>query len=207
MKYTAITIASFTFTSVTAFFPGFPGYAPPKAAQSNFLSEQIEVGTMSLSPLGFGTLNLPLDKTQDDANALDVMKTARAKGVNFIDTAEAYGFGKSESLTSWAAEEAGFTIGAAGVEDGCYIATKFAPVPWRPGAESVVQACQASAQRLGVDSIDLYQSEFYLFLIFCAPLIPALWNRVSIHAHHCYNPPIHTIFNVKKSTGQTLYNH
>uniref|UniRef100_A0A7S4W2B6 NADP-dependent oxidoreductase domain-containing protein n=1 Tax=Ditylum brightwellii TaxID=49249 RepID=A0A7S4W2B6_9STRA len=157
MKYTAITIASFTFTSVTAFFPGFPGYAPPKAAQSNFLSEQIEVGTMSLSPLGFGTLNLPLDKTQDDANALDVMKTARAKGVNFIDTAEAYGFGKSESLTSWAAEEAGFTIGAAGVEDGCYIATKFAPVPWRPGAESVVQACQASAQRLGVDSIDLYQ--------------------------------------------------
>ena len=40
------------------------------------------------------------------------------------------------------------------------MATKFAPVPWRPDANSVVDACKASAERLGVDTIPLYQIHF-----------------------------------------------
>jgi pyridoxine 4-dehydrogenase len=36
-------------------------------------------------------------------------------------------------------------------------ATKFTPSPWRSTAQSVVDACEQSRKRLGVDQIDLYQ--------------------------------------------------
>ena len=35
------------------------------------------------------------------------------------------------------------------------VATKFTPTPWRRGAQSVVDACEASRKRLGVEQIDL----------------------------------------------------
>lgn len=76
-------------------------------------------------------------------------------GVNFFDTAEAYGFGKSETLTKNSCATAGLTIGS-DVE----VATKFAPFPTRPNGASVVEACKASAARLGVDQIPLYQIHF-----------------------------------------------
>lgn len=34
---------------------------------------------------------------------------------------------------------------------------KFAPVPWRPDGSSVVEACKASAARLGLETVPLYQ--------------------------------------------------
>lgn len=37
------------------------------------------------------------------------------------------------------------------------IATKFTPSPWRTTVQSVLDACDASRRRLGVESIDLYQ--------------------------------------------------
>merc|ERR1712232_86247 len=37
------------------------------------------------------------------------------------------------------------------------VATKFTPSPWRSSAQSVVEACEQSRLRLGVDQIDLYQ--------------------------------------------------
>ena len=114
---------------------------------------QVSLGTLKVSPVGIGTLNLPLDKTED-ATTLGALNAAVAGGVNLIDTAEAYGFGSSEKLTAWAAREGGW-----GQPDVAF-ATKFAPVPWREGAESVVEACRASAERLGVEQIDLYQIHF-----------------------------------------------
>ena len=39
-------------------------------------------------PMGFGTLNLPIDKEVDD-EAFSVLKTASDCGINFVDTAEA----------------------------------------------------------------------------------------------------------------------
>ena len=74
-------------------------------------------------------------------------------GVTLIDTAEAYGFGRSEELTSWAAREST-------APSSLQFATKFAPVPWRSGASSVVEACKQSRSRLGVDQIPLYQIHF-----------------------------------------------
>lgn len=37
------------------------------------------------------------------------------------------------------------------------VATKFTPSPWRSTVQSVVDACEESRKRLGVDQIDLYQ--------------------------------------------------
>jgi len=69
-----------------------------------------------------------------------------------------YGFGKSETLLQNACDGAGLQIGTN--VDALVAATKFAPVPWRTEEQSVVKACQASAQRLGVDQIPLYQIHF-----------------------------------------------
>lgn len=115
------------------------------------------LGTLKVSEAGFGTLNLALDKTEDPA-AAEALTAAIESGCNFVDTAEAYGFGSSEKLTAWAAKEAGVKIGCG--EGELAVATKFAPLPWRPGAESVVEACRNSAERLGVEQVPLYQVHF-----------------------------------------------
>mmetsp|Transcript_38705 Transcript_38705/g.125156 ORF Transcript_38705/g.125156 Transcript_38705/m.125156 type:complete len:354 (-) Transcript_38705:110-1171(-) len=116
------------------------------------------LGSLTISEAGLGTLNLALDKKENDEAAAGALQASVAAGCNFVDTAEAYGFGNSERLTAWAAARAGIKIGCGPGE--LHVATKFAPVPWRPNAESVVEACRASAERLGVEQIPLYQIHF-----------------------------------------------
>mmetsp|Transcript_46616 Transcript_46616/g.77062 ORF Transcript_46616/g.77062 Transcript_46616/m.77062 type:complete len:346 (+) Transcript_46616:124-1161(+) len=130
-------------------------YVMIAAALSLTLTRQI--GTLRVSEVGLGTLNLPLDKSTD-RNAAEALTTCIEAGCNFVDTAEAYGFGNSERLTAWAAAQAGVKIGCS--EGELAVATKFAPLPWRPGAEAVVEACRASAERLGVKQVPLYQIHF-----------------------------------------------
>ena len=102
---------------------------------------------LALPDLGAGTLNWPVTKVEDK-DAASALKACIENGVNFFDTAEAYGFGKSETLLADCAAKANAKP---------IIATKFAPVPWRQSPDDVVAACRASAQRLGVEAIDLYQ--------------------------------------------------
>ena len=80
---------------------------PPVGARS--------VGTLTVSEAGLGTLNLKLDKTEEDPDAADALAAAIKAGCNFVDTAEAYGFGNSEKLTAWAAKQAGLSIGTGGI--------------------------------------------------------------------------------------------
>jgi aryl-alcohol dehydrogenase-like predicted oxidoreductase len=110
----------------------------------------LNLGTLSIPKMGMGTLNWPLDKKTDD-NAAAALKACVAGGVNFFDTAEAYGFGRSEELLADCAAKSGSSV---------TLATKFAPVPWRQKPSDVVDAARASAARLGVQSIDLYQIHF-----------------------------------------------
>ena len=65
---------------------GGKGSTNPPA--SSPLSQRVNVGTLSVSPMGLGTLNLPLNKEVDD-EASSVLKTASECGINFVDTAEA----------------------------------------------------------------------------------------------------------------------
>ena len=85
----------------------------------------------------------------DDA-VIAAMRAAIDAGINWIDTAEVYGKGVSESLVGRA---------IAGRRDEVVIASKVAPQPEGSGfrPEQVHRACEASLARLDIDVIDLYQ--------------------------------------------------
>jgi aryl-alcohol dehydrogenase-like predicted oxidoreductase len=83
-----------------------------------------------------------------DAEAGRIVARARELGITVFDTAEVYGFGRSERILGTALRDSGGT-------DGVVIASKVFPV--LPTAAVVQQRGVASAQRLGVRKIDLYQ--------------------------------------------------
>ena len=74
-----------------------------------------------------------------------------AAGVRLFDTAEIYGFGKSERILGELVREESRPTN---------VATKYAPYPWRFGRGTVVGALKRSLGRLGVESVDLYQIHF-----------------------------------------------
>lgn len=74
-------------------------------------------------------------------------------GVRFVDTAEIYGNGNSERIIGEIMREGGFS-------EEPVIATKFAPLPYRFSASSLLDALDASLLRLGTPQIDLYQIHF-----------------------------------------------
>jgi len=78
-------------------------------------------------------------------------------GLTHIDTAEVYGFGKSEEFLGEFLRETG-TAGSV------QVATKFAPLPWRLTANSVPLACKASLARLGLPKTTLYMQHWPGFL-------------------------------------------
>lgn len=94
---------------------------------------------------------------QDDSEAIKCIHQAVELGINWIDTAAVYGFGKSESLV-------GKAVGQIAEADRPLIATKCGRTNLGGGEigkslarDSVIAECEASLQRLGVECIDLYQ--------------------------------------------------
>jgi len=75
-------------------------------------------------------------------------QTSIEQGVRFIDTAELYGNGVSERLLGEFIKQ---------TEQPILIATKFFPWPWRFGGASLMRAVKGSLDRIGVESVDLYQ--------------------------------------------------
>jgi aryl-alcohol dehydrogenase-like predicted oxidoreductase len=75
-----------------------------------------------------------------------IVERALDLGVNLIDTAEIYAYGRSERIVGEAIR---------GRRDEVFLATKVFPV--LPLAAVVEQRARGSARRLGVDVIDLYQ--------------------------------------------------
>ncbi|MEI9850269.1 MAG: aldo/keto reductase [Sphingomonas sp.] len=102
-----------------------------------------------VSAIGLGTNNFGM---RDDVDAPAVVGAALDLGINFFDSAEAYGKGKSEEVL-------GRALGARRHE--AIIATKWGGtinVPPGTGARDyVLNACETSLRRLGTDYIDLYQ--------------------------------------------------
>ncbi|MGD1897229.1 MAG: aldo/keto reductase [Phormidesmis sp.] len=82
----------------------------------------------------------------DDVRA--AFNASLAAGVNFLDTAEIYGLGKSEELIGQFMQEDNQEV---------VVATKYMPVPWRFSAQSVADAVTASLKRLKRPSVTLYQ--------------------------------------------------
>jgi aryl-alcohol dehydrogenase-like predicted oxidoreductase len=83
-----------------------------------------------------------------DAEVHQAFLASLNEGIRFIDTAEIYGNGRSESLLGQFLKE---------TDQPLLIATKFMPFPWRFGRNAVVRALKGSLARLGVESVDLYQ--------------------------------------------------
>jgi aryl-alcohol dehydrogenase-like predicted oxidoreductase len=75
-------------------------------------------------------------------------KVSLENGVNFVDTAEIYGNGRSERLLGQFVKNTDLPV---------FVATKFFPMPWRWTSASVTGALRASLTRLGMEHVDLYQ--------------------------------------------------
>jgi aryl-alcohol dehydrogenase-like predicted oxidoreductase len=92
----------------------------------------------------------------DEADARPFFRQAVEAGINFFDTADMYSLGVSEEVTGRALRE--LTN-----RDETVLATKvFFPMTRAPNMgglsrKHIVQACDASLRRLGVEYIDLYQ--------------------------------------------------
>jgi aryl-alcohol dehydrogenase-like predicted oxidoreductase len=106
-----------------------------------------------LSVVGFGAWEAGGDDWGPNASEGSVIGAIRAgldAGMTWVDTAEVYGDGVSETLVGRAVGDRRADV---------LIATKVAPAPdgtgFRP--DDVRAACAASLRRLGTDVIDLYQ--------------------------------------------------
>jgi aryl-alcohol dehydrogenase-like predicted oxidoreductase len=95
---------------------------------------------------------------QDDADSVAAIHRAVESGVNWIDTAAAYGLGRAEEVV-------GRAVAALPAGDRPLVFTKCGLV-WEPGGTTVANVlapdsiraeCEASLRRLGVEAIDLYQ--------------------------------------------------
>lgn len=110
---------------------------------------------VDISAIGLGCMTMTgIYDEADDAESIATIHAALDAGLNFIDTADAYGGGSNEKLVGEALKDR---------RDEAFLATKFGNVYARDpnrGAdgrpEYVKEACDASLQRLGVDVIDLY---------------------------------------------------
>ncbi len=92
---------------------------------------------------------------QDDEESIAAIHRALEQGINWIDTAAAYGFGRSEQIVGRALE---------GVVERPYVFTKCSLLegPGRTVAhslkrDSILREAENSLRRLEVDAIDLYQ--------------------------------------------------
>jgi len=89
----------------------------------------------------------------DKGDLRGALQASLNAGVTLVDTAEIYGFGRSERLV-------GDLLGSANGR--AVVATKFLPFPWRLRRADLLRALRASLRRLGLDRVDLYQIHYPL---------------------------------------------
>ncbi|CAK0783320.1 hypothetical protein CVIRNUC_006519 [Coccomyxa viridis] len=127
---------------------------------------ELKVSKIGLGTLQWGDTQKGYNKTFTEDSLSQVFKAAVAGGINFFDTAEVYGY---QSMKEGSASEQ--IVGRLAKESGqpCVLGTKFFTVPWtnvliggglRLGRQSIVKALRASLNRLGLQSIQLYQVHF-----------------------------------------------
>ena len=113
---------------------------------------------LEITPIGLGSWAIGgwMWGRQDDANSVAAIHAAVDHGVNWIDTAPIYGSGHSEAVV-------GQALKALPAARRPLVFTKFglgddsAERRQSASRQEVLDECDASLQRLGVDCIDLYQ--------------------------------------------------
>lgn len=120
--------------------------------------EQIELGTsgVHVSRLGIGTwawgdgLYWGFGRGYGENDLHQAFDETLRVGINFFDTAEIYGMGKSEKFLGEFIRESPFGENAR-------IATKCFPMPYRVSNKFLLRALRGSLKRLGLQTVDLYQ--------------------------------------------------
>lgn len=126
--------------------------------------ERVTLGEsgLSVSPIAFGTWQLSprFWGNQSKGDAIAAMQLAFDKGINFFDTAEAYGDGYAETVLGEAMREL--------PRNELVVVTKVFNHFNSDGSrypdlspEYVAQRCEMSLKRLGIDAIDLYLLHMY----------------------------------------------
>src|SRR4028119_1542383 len=110
---------------------------------------------MKVSNLCLGVMTFGWKTEQDEA--MRMVDHFLDQGGNFIDTANVYGRGRSETITGIALKEGG-------KRDRVFLATKAHgkmddndPNAWGNTRFNIIKSCEDSLRRLQTDRIDLYQ--------------------------------------------------
>ncbi len=112
--------------------------------------------TLKVSTIGLGLMSLSgIYGKVNDEESIAVIHHAIDRGINLLDSSDMYGWGQNEEVLGRAIK---------GRRDRVVIITKFGQVKNPSGGpnlvngrpEYVMQACDASLKRLGVEVIDLY---------------------------------------------------
>ena len=138
MPITGVSAAALVF--IQGFFVNYRLFDHTRAEIS-----EIGLGTWQLGGADWGEV--------DEGRALDTLRAASEGGVNFFDTADVYGLGRSEELIGRFLKETSKKI---------FVATKLGRFP-EPGwptnfsLDSLRVHTEASLRRLGVEAVDLTQ--------------------------------------------------
>ncbi len=151
----------------------------PQLVANMASAESVPLGKsdVRVSPLGIGTWAWG-DRfiwgysRSSDPDLQAAFQATLAAGINFLDSAEMYGFGRSEQLIGQFMQANGQPA------QPVLIATKFAPVPWRLGKTSLLSALRGSLKRLQVPRVDLYQIHFPLLPVAIETWMDALADAV-----------------------------
>jgi aryl-alcohol dehydrogenase-like predicted oxidoreductase len=110
---------------------------------------------IKVSAVGLGLMSMSgIYGNASDEESIRVIHYALDKGINFLDSADMYGWGHNEELLGKALK---------GRREGVIVATKFGQVKLADGKQDVdgspayvQKACEASLKRLGIDVMDVY---------------------------------------------------
>ena len=142
---------------------GGPGSEPVTDIAAPQASDRIALGgsDVTIPPLGVGTWAWGdkgtwgmggYDQSLTEASIRDAWQASIEAGVVLFDSAEVYGNGESERIIGR------LLANDPGARDRVVIATKFMPSPWKLNVHAaLLAAARHSLERLGIESIDLYQ--------------------------------------------------
>ena len=123
------------------------------ATENTTVTDTIKLGALTVSAMGTGTWAWGDSivwgyQRSADSDLKAAFEASIAAGICVFDTAEMYGFGRSERLVGQFEQEHGSTV---------MVATKFFPLTWRWRKSDLLNALRRSLSRLGRSSVDLYQ--------------------------------------------------